>query len=458
MAELGCPQDPSSVQTIGGVKASGTCYARAGWGFLNVQGIRNKVHEVEDLVKTQRLEVLGLAETWLLPGEDVHLAGYKWVGAAREGQVGRGGVGVFIKDDWTVTDEVSLSSKGIESIWVSVGNKGMTGALVGVVYFTPHCGREVLDRGSKMIVDFVLEKQRVGLEVVIMGDFNAHFDEKGVALDNKAGFVSDLAKVADLSIMNWQPGVSGKWTWGSGGKHAVLDYVLLSRGFVERVDRFVVDDEGFLDIGSDHNLLFWYVGTGKEREPGSPKVKKKVRKEWRWRVGGNIDWGAYRCSIEDRMDRFAADMMSTPASGWTAEGRYKVFMSYLQEAANDSLGKKFVGGKRKENRGWWDEEVKTAIKRRREASRAHRLCKKLAGSSPGVVSEELVRKKWEEYLVLKQLAKDLVKEKMLKEREDILNEMKQGGGTIVQHSGKELRVGKGRACGSCRKRGRDRRG
>ena len=89
-----------------------------------------------------------------------------------------------------------------------------------------------------------------------------HTDEKGVALDNKAGFVSDLAKVADLSIMNWQPGVSGKWTWGSGGKHAVLDYVLLSRGFVERVDRFVVDDEEFLDIGSDHNLLFWVCGYG----------------------------------------------------------------------------------------------------------------------------------------------------------------------------------------------------
>ena len=60
--------------------------------------------------------------------------------------------------------------------------------------------------------------------------------------------------------------------------------------------------------------------------------------------------------------------------------------------------------------------------------------------------------------MLKQLVKDLVKEKMLKEREDILNEMKQGGGLIVKHSGKQLRIGKGRACGSCRKRERDRRG
>ena len=77
------------------------------------------------------------------------------MGAAREGQVGRGGVGVLIKGK--VADEVSLSSKGIESIWVSVGIKGVADTLLGVVYFTPHCGREVFDKGAK-IIDFVQEK------------------------------------------------------------------------------------------------------------------------------------------------------------------------------------------------------------------------------------------------------------------------------------------------------------
>ena len=232
---------------------------------------------------------------------------FDWRGLSRWGQPGRGGVGVLIKDDWTVADEVSLSSKGIESIWVSVGNKGVADTLLGVVYFTPHCGREVFDKGAK-IIDFVLEKQWEGLKVVITGDFNAHFDENGVAQDNKASFLSDLSQMAGLSIMNWQPGVAGKWTWASGGQHSVLDYVLLSGGLVERIDRFVVDDEGFFDIGSDHNLMFWYIGTGKE-ETVSPKVKRKVRKEWRWRVGGNVNWEAYHVSIEDRMDRVTADMM-----------------------------------------------------------------------------------------------------------------------------------------------------
>ena len=72
--------------------------------------------------------------------------------------------------------------------------------------------------------------------------------------------------------------------------------------------------------------------------------------------------------------------------------------------------------------------MKAAVKHRREAYRAHRLYKKLAGSFPGVVSEDVVKKKWEEYLLLKQVAKDMVRNKMRKEREDILEEMRSLGG------------------------------
>ena len=116
----------------------------------------------------------------------------------------------------TVVDETSFSSKGVESLWVTVSGKSMANILIGVVYFTPHSGRDVLDKGTK-IVDFVLEKQRAGAEVVVTVDFNAHFDEAGLALDNQASFVVNLSGVAGLSIMNWQPGVTGKWTWACGG-------------------------------------------------------------------------------------------------------------------------------------------------------------------------------------------------------------------------------------------------
>ena len=49
------------------------------------------------------------------------------------------------------------------------------------------------------------------------------------------------------------------------------------------------------------------------------------------------------------MDLFAKDIMSNPGSGWTAKGRYKVFQSYLNEAAGESLGKRFWGNNKKVN-------------------------------------------------------------------------------------------------------------
>ena len=52
----------------------------------------------------------------------------------------------------------------------------------------------------------------------------------------------------------------------------------------------------------------------------------------------------------------------------------------------------------------------------------------------------MVKAKWDDYLRLKQVAKDLVKEKMEKERAEILKEMKAGGGLTVVSFGVELSV------------------
>ena len=45
-----------------------------------------------------------------------------------------------------------------------------------------------------------------------MGYFNAHFDDSRVALDSRASLVETLARAASLVVMNWEPGVVGKWT------------------------------------------------------------------------------------------------------------------------------------------------------------------------------------------------------------------------------------------------------
>ena len=47
---------------------------------MNGQGIRRKVHEIRENLQNMDLDVMGIAETWLLPGEKIDVDGYKWIG------------------------------------------------------------------------------------------------------------------------------------------------------------------------------------------------------------------------------------------------------------------------------------------------------------------------------------------------------------------------------------------
>ena len=54
-------------------------------GFYQCARSKSKQGKLEKLLIGQKMDLLGLAEAWLLPGEGLRVKGYKWVGAAREG-------------------------------------------------------------------------------------------------------------------------------------------------------------------------------------------------------------------------------------------------------------------------------------------------------------------------------------------------------------------------------------
>ena len=75
------------------------------------------------------------------------------------------------------------------------------------MYVTPYARGEKLAGMADRLADIVLEKQQEGFEVVVMGDLNAHFDSNRVALDSRASAVENLSRVANLTVINWQPGL-----------------------------------------------------------------------------------------------------------------------------------------------------------------------------------------------------------------------------------------------------------
>ena len=66
-----------------------------------------------------------------------------------------------------------------------------------------------------------------------------------------------ISKDLGMRILNFQVFTRGKWTWHGGEKKSVLDYVLMSDGLADNTTQMVIGDDGWFDIGSDHNLLFW---------------------------------------------------------------------------------------------------------------------------------------------------------------------------------------------------------
>ena len=100
--------------------------------------------------------------------------GYSWFGVEREGNNSRGGVGILIGDDFTITKVHAdrPKSKGVKAVLIQVGKKGMPNTLVGVLYITPNT--RTLAEFQQQALELVQEKQREGMEVLIMGDFNVH--------------------------------------------------------------------------------------------------------------------------------------------------------------------------------------------------------------------------------------------------------------------------------------------
>ena len=54
----------------------------------------------------------------------------------------------------------------------------------------------------------------------------------------------------------------------------------------------------------------------------------------------------------------------------------RCFLSYINEAAEEALGKCYSGHGGKEHKSWWDSEVKEAGTKRKRASKVHRFYKK----------------------------------------------------------------------------------
>ena len=90
-----------------------------------------------------------------------------------------------------------------------------------------------------------------------MGDFNAHFSKHRVEMDHRASLLLSMSNTLGLNVLNWLPQLYEKFTWSSGSKKSTLDYISTSQWWIEHTRNLLINEEGWFDMGSDHNLMLW---------------------------------------------------------------------------------------------------------------------------------------------------------------------------------------------------------
>ena len=209
-------------------------------GFLNCRGWWSREVDVNMVLRELRLDVFGLAETFLQRNEVPSVAGYSWFGCNRErGRKAGGGVGLLVRNGL----KARVLKEHEAMMWVELRLETGEKLAIGVVYMNPEGVRvQESQEYFDVIQADVLQWYQKGYRVVVMGDFNAHIGLGEEVTPNRNGrrllnmtFAANMAIVNELSICE------GRWTWESGSKQSVVDYILVPHNLKDNIVKMVVE-------------------------------------------------------------------------------------------------------------------------------------------------------------------------------------------------------------------------
>ena len=150
------------------------------FGQLNVNGLRNKTHEVQDMLLNSGMHFLRLTETKLddvvLDGSLV-IEGYQFLKKNRDAR--GGGIGLYYKDAFVCKARDDLASSDIEAIWVEIYRHRAPTMLLGIFYCPPNSNSAYMSK----VFDSWEKATDENKATYILGDFNKNwFDEEDSAL------------------------------------------------------------------------------------------------------------------------------------------------------------------------------------------------------------------------------------------------------------------------------------
>ena len=202
----------------------------------------------------------------------------------------------------------------------------------------------------------------------------------------------------------------GRVTWSARNQESAIDYVLVNGKMRESVARMWIDEDGVIDVVSDHNMLVVECMVGRKSEV---KVKEKKRK-WRLR---DANWENFQLCLSEKM--------------WNIESVQDVdelnekLIENVRSAGVSEIGYVRMSGKKRKNKPWWNEEIKEARRLRKNLNRECRRLKKRRHESEEAEVE--YQSAWAAYVRQQRLTKRKIRDAKVKCEKSTIQSLKEKG-------------------------------
>ena len=386
-------------------------------GCLNVRGWGiSKFEDVSNELNKWNVEIMGLTETHLR--DDVRMEGeeYVMIGKGRQKQETRGGVALLHR-----------KSKGLRVEQINVGNSAASEDILAarieceslngkpvsmitvVVYMTVESERARRENRDKYEILRKIVREHNREKVIIMGDMNGHIGMLGERMNRNGEMLDEFVDEMNLENLNMTI-AEGRVTWSARNNESAIDYVLVNKNMRESVSRMWIDEDGMIDVVSDHNCLIV------ECKLNGKKVRNEKRSKKKWRMR-DANWEEFQVDLRE-MDWMYENVHNVDEVS-------KKFVGNVRKAAERKIGHVRNKGRKKTPKPWWNGDIEEALKKRKRCNRRCRTLRKRRNENEEAESD--YQNAWEEYVRQQRLTKRIIMNAKVKSERSVVESFREKG-------------------------------
>ena len=381
------------------------CLNVRGWSFGKLEDICKECEE-------WNIDFIGITETQLRERVSENNNGFNMENKGRSKWLKKGGgVGYIYKDNKiNILEEIDVGSdmKHEDVLALLIEYNKFDKYLIIVSYMTVE-GPEAKDDNTKKFncIKNIIERYPKQ-KIILMGDMNAHIGILGEKINNNGKRLLDFAENQNLEILN-STIARGKVTWTSGNSKSAIDYVLTNSNARDFIDSMWIDEEGNVDITTDHNLIMIDV-----KSKIVKKTMNKCRTSWKIR---DANWHNYRSAL-NRFDILEDECFEIDSMEQNMKNK-------ITSTANNIIGKTRGTQKQNATKSWCTPEI---VRERQKRRKFNRKCKELRKQGYNVQPDkELYITAWNEYRKQQIYVKKIIQKAIASEEQVILKELQENG-------------------------------